>query len=132
MRVNRNAKPDVIERISLRVLFNEIRYEASRSRLSLDDRLNEAAQKHAEWMYRAGVLSHEGAPRYFWQRIRAEGYDYILAGENIAMGYASTEGVVNAWRRSAGHYRNIVDPAMRHCGFGRRGLYWCAIVAAPR
>lgn len=65
-------------------------------------------------------------------RIRAAGYNYRAAGENIAAGrsLASPEAVVQAWLNSPGHCKVIMNPKYRELGVGRVegpgrwGIYW--------
>ena len=44
------------------------------------------------------------------------GVDYWTAGENIALGYSSPEGVMNAWMNSEGHRANIMNPNYTQIG----------------
>ena len=56
-----------------------------------------------------------------FQRMRAAGYRYRAAGENIAAGrsLASPEAVVRAWLKSPGHCRVIMNRKYRDLGVGR-------------
>ncbi|HUA47845.1 MAG TPA: CAP domain-containing protein [Solirubrobacteraceae bacterium] len=54
----------------------------------------------------------------FASRISAVGYDWRMAGENIATGFATPGGVVRAWMASTGHCENILDPNYRNVGTG--------------
>ncbi|MFA6382038.1 MAG: CAP domain-containing protein [Candidatus Buchananbacteria bacterium] len=46
------------------------------------------------------------------------GYKYDVAGENLAMGFASADEVVAAWTRSKTHYANLIDPDFSEIGVG--------------
>lgn len=51
--------------------------------------------------------------------------DYnTTAGENIAMGYTSTQTVMTAWMNSAGHRENILNETYTKVGIGLNGIYW--------
>jgi uncharacterized protein YkwD len=63
----------------------------------------------------AGVFTHGDDPG---ARISAAGYRWSTWGENIATGYATPRAVVSGWMHSAGHCRNILDPAFRDVGVG--------------
>lgn len=93
--------------------------------LVIDERLQEAAQAHAEWMDRRNSLRHTGR---FGQgpngRARAAGYPSSTIAENIAQGQRTVDEVMASWLRSRGHARNIRGPYV-HVGFGRSGNYWC-------
>ena len=54
------------------------------------------------------------------------GISYRAAGENIAIGYATPEAVVNAWMNSPGHRANILNPSYTQLGVGyvADGSYW--------
>ena len=54
----------------------------------------------------------------FATRIGAVGYDWRMAGENIATGYDTPRAVVRAWMASTGHCENILDPSYRNVGTG--------------
>ena len=53
-------------------------------------------------------------------------------GENAAAGQKSPYSVTQAWIKSRGHYRNMINPAYREVGFGhavstKNVQYWVAI-----
>lgn len=114
-------------------LHNQAR--GSRGALTLNTILVAAAQKHAEWMYKYKKMSHVGAGgSTFWDRIKAEGYQPRTGGENVAMGYPTTEAVFSGWMKSPGHHANIMNSSFKQCGFGVAGdssKYWCAVFATP-
>lgn len=101
--------------------------------------LERAAHYHSEDMMAAGVMSHdtpEGAIHYppgttFDARIRAEGYSFASAGENIAWGFSDATSVVNAWLNSPGHCRNLMNNSFSDIGLGREGTYWAQEFAHP-
>jgi uncharacterized protein YkwD len=102
--------------------------------------LERVADNHSEDMMAAGVMSHDtpvGAIHYppgttFDARIRAEGYSYALAGENIAWGFSDAASVVNAWLNSPGHCRNLMNSGFSDIGLGREGTYWAQEFAHPQ
>ena len=55
------------------------------------------------------------------------GINYFSAGENIAMGYPTSESVVNGWMNSSGHKANILNSSFTHIGVGcyeENGYYY--------
>jgi uncharacterized protein YkwD len=92
--------------------------------LTMDGRLNRAAQDWAGEMARRGELTHEN----FMGRIQAA----MLAGpaEDIAMGQTSVSQVMQSWMNSPPHRANILAPNYKLCGVGRSvaggAVYWCA------
>ena len=94
--------------------------------------LMQAAQKHAEWMFRNSRMSHTGANGSSpFDRMRAEGYRYSYAGENVAYGYSTPEAVFNGWMNSTGHRRNILNVNFTEVGYGLAGTYWCVDFGRP-
>ena len=67
------------------------------------------------------------------QRITAAGFRWSAWAENLAVGQTSSTAVFNAWRNSAGHRANMLNPAFTHLGVGLaygNGRYWWCLVLA--
>ena len=82
-------------------------------------RLDEAAQAHADDMFRRGYYSHdtpEGATAL--ERARAKGYRAKSAGENIARGQYSVDAVMKGWMGSPTHREHLLSPRFSDVGFG--------------
>jgi uncharacterized protein YkwD len=100
-----------------------------------DNRLNIAAQKHADEMASRGILSHVGANgSSAGERMMKEGWKGKTWGENIALGQKSASSVMDSWMRSAGHKANILDPSFKAFGIGiskdKNGrIFWCVCFA---
>lgn len=128
--------PDLTaELAALHGLHNGERADRSLRELTVNGRLNAAAQKHAQWMADNNVMDHTGENgSSFWQRVRKEGYFGRGGGENIAAGYRTPEAVFKGWMNSSGHRRNIRGPNWEHIGLGvavsRTGTkFWCVVFA---
>ena len=52
-----------------------------------------------------------------WVFIKAAGYNYTYAGENLARGYNNASDVVNAWMASPEHRQNMLSPNYQNVGF---------------
>lgn len=50
--------------------------------------------------------------------LRKTGYEYHNAGENLAMGFSTNEGVIAGWMNSPTHKANILDPNYTETGIG--------------
>lgn len=110
--------------------------------LTMNDRLNQAAQAHTEDMARRSYFSHtspEGTNP--GDRISATGYSWMRYGENIGAGYATPTDVVNGWLNSTGHRENILNCAFTEIGVGffyraddpkSFANYWTQVLATPR
>ncbi len=109
----------------------ELHNENRNSTLSINPKLTEAAQKHADWMAAQRKMSHTGEGRSKpGSRIKSAGYDWSTYGENVAYGQPTPEDVVRVWLNSPPHRRNIKSEAYREIGFGfatssKNQIYWC-------
>ena len=82
--------------------------------LTVSEKLNAVAQR-----WTSSMISHrEFSHAHFVARIDAVHYDWQVAEENIATGYATPSQAVTAWMASPDHCRNILDPAIRNVGTG--------------
>jgi len=66
-------------------------------------------------MVRSGQLGHGSD---FGARISAAGYDWQVAGENVASGQPTARAVVAAWMASEEHCQTILNPGFRNVGTG--------------
>lgn len=99
-------------------LVNAERRRARCPDVHLDERLRTAARGHSVDMARHGTLSHEGSDGSSpWDRAERAGYDAAMS-ENVAMGYATPEAVMDAWMKSQGHRDNILDCEAKAVGVG--------------
>lgn len=77
--------------------------------LSLHSQLNNSAQAKAQDManknYWAHVSPDGTEPWYFFDQA---GYSYVRAGENLAYGFMTSQGVIDGWMNSASHRANIL------------------------
>jgi hypothetical protein len=91
-------------------LTNQERLGYGLNTLSTNAQLSAAALAKANDMFEKQYWDHFGpngeSP---WQFIRATGYNYVYAGENLAKGYRTAEGVHEAWMASPTHKANIVS-----------------------
>ncbi len=95
------------------------RKAANQSELTIDPLLTAAAQAKASDMAARNYWSHDTpdgkAP---WAFISAAGYNYELAGENLAYGFDGAEDAVTGWMNSPGHRANILNAGYQNVGFG--------------
>lgn len=102
-----------------------------------DEALNAAARQQARAMAEKNLLSHDAAGS-FWNRMNATGRRFTHGAENIAMGQRSLEEVVEDWRRSPEHRRNMLQSPASHIGFAHARAggrnYWVLVIGgtAPR
>ena len=100
-------------------LTNAQRAQAGLPALKLNAKLSAAAYVHSRDMALNDYFNHTGSDRSkVTDRVAAQGYNYLNAGENIAAGYATPEAVVEGWMNSPGHRANILYPKIQEIGVG--------------
>lgn len=117
-------------------LHNAERSKHGLKPLVLNAKLTEAAQKHSDFQAKVNRMAHfgigDGDP---WARIRATGYQYGYAGENVAGNQADAASVVKDWMWSPGHRANILSSRYTEFGGGMadagHGPYWTTDFASP-
>lgn len=108
-----------MSRSGLLTSTNNRRLAAGTTSLSLNSKLNAAAQAKANDMVTRDYWSHntpDGNPP--WVFIDAQGYSYIKAGENLAYGFSTSDATVTGWMNSPSHKENMLDTAYSEVGFG--------------
>ncbi|HHL42806.1 MAG TPA: CAP domain-containing protein [Hellea balneolensis] len=107
--------------------------------LSYDERLNRASEVHATDLAIHGIISHTGTDgSAHGDRVHRQGYEFSIAGENVATGQKSWEKVFSAWQKSPGHNENLLRDDVTHFGLAlvyepttTYQTYWAMLVAAP-
>lgn len=98
---------------------NAQRVAAGKSALTLSSKLNAAAQGKANHMISHNYWAHtapDGTTPWYW--FDWSGYNYLVAGENLAYGFGTSGGVVNGWMNSPSHRDNMLNGAFDEVGFG--------------
>lgn len=114
-------------------LTNDARAENGCKPLVHDRKLHLAAERHSADMAANNYFDHDSRDgRTFDRRIRAAGFTFTRAGENIAKGQPTAAAVVRAWLNSPGHRANIMNCAFTHIGVGHnaKGPTWTQDFAA--
>ncbi len=98
-------------------LTNQERQAAGLPALSNNAQLASAALAKANDMFAKQYWDHFGPNGETpWQFIKAAGYNYVYAGENLGKGFRTTEGLVEAWMASPTHRDNILSPNYKDIG----------------
>ena len=117
------SRPEVLgdENITAKALLdltNSARKTANLPSLSDNSALDSAAKAKARDMFRRGYWSHNAPDGTTpWRFIDASGYKYAFAGENLARGFETSNGVMSAWLKSPTHRANILDKNYTNVGF---------------
>lgn len=99
--------------------INRVRAAHQRPALRQDALLIQAAMGHACENAFHDRLSHFGIDGSSpGDRVLRVGYDFRIASENVAIGYALPQEVVAAWLRSSGHRENLLATGPGEIGIG--------------
>ena len=116
---------------------NRIRIEAKLPRLEPSRKLQEAARRHALDMAKNQVMTHDGSDGTTpFDRMKAAGYNFRRAGENVAVGRFGVDRLMKGWMDSPHHKENIlgsfsqVGVAYATGADGKR--YWCVTFGFPK
>ncbi len=86
--------------------------------LKSDPDLNHAAKMKSRDMLNRNYFEHYALGLTPWDFINNAGYKYLYAGENLAMDFATSEGMFKAWMNSDLHRDNILNPNFEDMGIG--------------
>jgi len=112
---------------------NAIRTAQGLSAIKVSRKLEKAAQAHATDMIKRGFYSHTGANGSSpGKRARRAGYRWCIVAENIAKGQKSLAQVMEDWRKSPSHHKNMTNRQMREYGLANAGDVWVMVLAARR
>ncbi len=98
--------------------INKERVAAGLEPLTLSSTLSAAAAAKAADMFAKNYWAHNsptGATP--WDFMIRAGYNYSIAGENLAKNFSDSQSVVSAWMASASHRANILKPGYREVGY---------------
>jgi uncharacterized protein YkwD len=98
---------------------NEQRQDSNLAPLVVNPNLAQAAQAKASDMVAQNYWSHNTPTGQTpWQFIAQKGYNFSLAGENLAYGFSNSDAVLNAWMNSQDHRANILNSSYKNIGIG--------------
>ncbi|MBI3231975.1 MAG: hypothetical protein HYZ51_02760 [Candidatus Doudnabacteria bacterium] len=100
-------------------LTNQSRTSFGLKSLTQNPVLSQAAQFKADDMAKKGYFSHTSPDgRLPWSFIQGAGYNYIMAGENLAVNFFEAESMSQAWMNSESHKANILNKNFEEIGIG--------------
>jgi uncharacterized protein YkwD len=123
-----------------RDLVNAYRKEKGLRPLKLQPALTEAARAHSRDLAKWDRISHFGSDGSNpWDRVKRAGYGARLAAENVGTGQVTVEEVINGWKASPGHNKNLLLPEAEHMGIAlvqdpktEFKTFWTLVIASPR
>jgi len=102
----------------LLILTNQQRQNSNLAALTDNAELDQAATNKAADMFNKDYWAHNAPDGTTpWTFIKATGYNYVYAGENLARGFNSASDVINAWMNSPEHRQNVLSPNYQNVGF---------------
>ncbi len=144
VKVNSGADAATVDgaRRAVSCLVNQERVRYGLPALTVDTRLQAAAQQHTDDMLARNFFNHTNPDgKGPAERVSAQGYQWGSVAENIAAGQNSPRDVVDSWMRSTGHCQNILSPENSQIGVGLQplppaknnglGAEWTQVFARP-
>lgn len=98
-------------------LTNEARLANFLSPFEVNEKLTVAAQNKCQDMIEKNYFAHtspSGKP--FWEWLKEVNYNYLYAGENLAIDFSDEKEVLKAWLVSPAHRANILNPKFKNFG----------------
>jgi uncharacterized protein YkwD len=98
---------------------NAVREENKVDRLTLEEKLQAAAQRKAEDMANNNYFAHTTpSGKTPWQWLNEENYAYQRAGENLAVNFENSSELVQGWMDSPLHKKNLLNGDFEEVGIG--------------
>ena len=97
---------------------NSERVSSGLTALEVNNELNQAAYLKAQDMFAGNYWAHTsptGTSPWYW--LGQVGYNYNVAGENLAKNYPTADATVSAWMASESHRANILNGKYQDIGF---------------
>ncbi|MFW6024201.1 MAG: CAP domain-containing protein [Dichotomicrobium sp.] len=120
-------------------LVNAYREEKGLAPLSLDPKLRQAADAHAQDLAKHDRISHFGSDGSDpWERVQRTGFEPKVAAENVGTGQITFGEVFREWKLSPDHNRNLLLPDATHMGVAvarepdtQFETFWSLVVGSP-
>jgi uncharacterized protein YkwD len=119
-----SGRLEVLGRVSdisasdLLVGTNAARSESSLPELKINEALSKAAFLKAKDMFANNYWAHTSPAGITpWKWLGDSGYNYDVAGENLAKNYPTAQATVSAWMNSETHRANILNNTYQDIGF---------------
>lgn len=97
-------------------LTNQERQAAGLNSLTANQLLTQAAIEKGKTIIETNTFKHTINDRKFSAWIRDAGYNYSYVGENLALDFITSEGIMEAWNNSPLHKKNLLNPYYQEIG----------------
>ncbi len=99
------------------ILSNKERDNINLNELYENETLDKAAELKLKDMFNKNYWDHSGPNgETAWDFVSNTGYQYLLAGENLARGFSNSDETVKAWMNSPTHKENILNNRFQEIG----------------
>jgi len=96
--------------------------------LQWNDQLSDSADRHAYDMQSQKFFNHEGSDNSkVGDRTFDAGYSWSTIAENIAYVPGSIADVIEGWKNSPNHCKQMMSPNYKDLGAAQRGDYWVQV-----
>lgn len=100
--------------------LNIVRRQNNLPPLTESSKLDKSALEKAQDLVNLNYWAHQRlGGQEPWELMKNAGYDYLVAGENLARGYTSDQQNMDSWMASPSHKDVILDPRFTELGIGR-------------
>ena len=111
--------------------LNRARAQNGRPAARPNAALMAAALEQARHMASTNAVQHSGSGgSNVGQRVRRAGCAWTWVGENVAGGQPTDQAAMDGWMASAGHRRNVLNPAATSYGSASVGTYRSLVLAS--
>lgn len=97
-------------------LTNQERQAAGLNSLTANQLLTQAAILKGKAIIETSTFKHTINDKKFSGWIRDTGYNYSYVGENLAIDFITSEGIMEAWNNSPLHKKNLLNPYYQEIG----------------
>lgn len=97
-------------------LTNQERKAAGLNSLTANQLLTQAAILKGQAIIETNAFKHTINDKKFSAWIRDAGYNYSYVGENLAIDFTTSEGIIEAWENSPSHKKNLLNPYYQEIG----------------
>lgn len=120
-------------------MINSYRAESGLPPLTIEKHLTRAARRHSKDLAKGDRISHRGSDGSDpWSRVKVTGYTPKLAAENVGAGQMSFAEVLQGWKDSPGHNRNLLLKNATQMGIAlvieprtRYRTFWTLVMGKP-
>ncbi|MEO1265956.1 MAG: CAP domain-containing protein [Pseudomonadota bacterium] len=134
-----SAQAGSFDQASALKLINAYRRKKGLRALKLNPALAKAAKLHSRDLAKWDRISHYGSDGSNpWDRVKRVGFKAKLAAENVGTGQKSLAEVMEGWKKSPGHNKNLLLPDATHMGIALVNdpktefkTFWTLVLGTP-